>query len=107
MGAARRPSKDMKMVSSVWRCCPGGSEIVSGSFDNTLKVWRLADGSCEKTLQGHEDDCQLCGGAPRGGAGHLWLPVTRASRSGDWRTGAARRPPSKDTGSDVSCVAAL
>ena len=31
----------------------GSDRIVSGSRDNTLKVWRLADGSCEKTLQGH------------------------------------------------------
>ena len=33
----------------------GSDRIVSGSLDMTLKVWRLADGSCEKTLQGHGD----------------------------------------------------
>ena len=26
---------------------------VSGSWDSTLKVWSLADGSCPRTLQGH------------------------------------------------------
>ena len=32
----------------------GSDRSVSGSHDDTLKVWRLADGSCEKTLQGHK-----------------------------------------------------
>ena len=31
----------------------GSGRIVSGTRDKTLKVFRLADGSCEKTLQGH------------------------------------------------------
>ena len=31
----------------------GSDRSVSGSSDKTLKVWRLADGSCEKTLEGH------------------------------------------------------
>ena len=31
----------------------GSDRSVSGSHDDTLKVWRLADGNCEKTLQGH------------------------------------------------------
>ena len=42
------------MLSPVWRCCPGGERVVSGSNDDTLKVWRLADGSCETILQGHK-----------------------------------------------------
>ena len=41
----------MSIVSRGW---PGGERIVSGSDDSVLKVWRLEDGSCEKTLQGHK-----------------------------------------------------
>ena len=42
-------------VSQVDCCCfsPDGSLVLSGSFDNTLKVWRTHDGSLVNTLQGH------------------------------------------------------
>ena len=32
----------------------GSDRSVSGSHDDTFKVWRLADGSCETILQGHK-----------------------------------------------------
>ena len=47
--------------------------IVSGSFDKTLKVWRLDDGSCEKTLQGHGNFVRCVAVLPGGGADRLWL----------------------------------
>ena len=42
-------------VSQVVCCCfsPDGSLVLSGSYDNTLKVWRTHDGSLVNTLQGH------------------------------------------------------
>ena len=39
-------------VTQVWCCCfsPDGSTILSGSDDNTLKLWRTRDGSLINTL---------------------------------------------------------
>ena len=32
---------------------PDGRRVVSGSLDNTLKVWDVATGECLATLEGH------------------------------------------------------
>ena len=32
---------------------PDGRRVVSGSEDNTLKVWDVATGECVATLEGH------------------------------------------------------
>jgi WD40 repeat protein len=34
---------------------PNGDFIVSGSFDRTIKVWRVSDGALIRTLTGHID----------------------------------------------------
>ena len=34
---------------------PDGKMVVSGSMDNTLKMWDLETGQCRATLEGHED----------------------------------------------------
>lgn len=34
---------------------PDGKYIVSGSWDNTIKVWRTKDGKLIRTLKGHRN----------------------------------------------------
>ena len=36
---------------------PDGRRVVSGSKDNTLKVWDVATGECVATLKGHSGAC--------------------------------------------------
>ena len=45
-------------VTQVKCCCfsPDGATILSGSDDNTLKLWRTRDGSLINTLNGHTSD---------------------------------------------------
>ena len=42
-------------ITQVFCCCfsPDGSTILSGSDDDTLKLWRTRDGSLINTLNGH------------------------------------------------------
>ena len=42
-----------KAVMSV-ALSPDGKSLVSGSFDNTVKVWNLSDGTCTSTLKVRE-----------------------------------------------------
>ena len=34
---------------------PDSLHVVTGSYDKTARVWRLADGSLVRTLEGHSD----------------------------------------------------
>ena len=54
----RKPHFHVRSDVSQLKCCcfsPDGSLVLSGSWDNTLKVWRTHDGSWVSTLQGHTD----------------------------------------------------
>jgi hypothetical protein len=35
---------------------PEGRQIVSGSYDNTVRVWDAATGDCQQTMKGHTGD---------------------------------------------------
>lgn len=35
---------------------PYGDRVATGSFDKTAKIWSVEDGSCLKTLWGHEKE---------------------------------------------------
>ena len=34
---------------------PDGTKVVSGSGDQTVRIWDAVTGECEQTLQGHSD----------------------------------------------------
>ncbi|KAF5841762.1 WD40-repeat-containing domain protein [Dunaliella salina] len=61
--------KDVRSVAFT----PDGATLVSGSFDNTIKLWDVASGSCRATLEGHtkrvrsvavsKDGCTLVSGS--------------------------------------------
>ena len=35
---------------------PDGKQLVSGSLDNTMRLWDAATGACVKTLEGHRGE---------------------------------------------------
>jgi len=41
-------------INAIASLC-GGTRLVSGSTDKTVKIWNVEDGSCIKTLEGHSD----------------------------------------------------
>ena len=48
------------------RFSPDGTKVVSASCDKTLRLWDVATGECEQTLQGHSDDVNSAGFLPDG-----------------------------------------
>jgi WD40 repeat protein len=52
-------------VSSVCMS-PDGSQIISGSYDKTVKVWDASTGSCLHTLEGHGSDVTSVCMSPNG-----------------------------------------
>jgi len=53
------------LINAIASFC-GGTRLISGSQDQTVKIWNVEDGSCIKTLEGHTelvwDVCVLVGG---------------------------------------------
>ncbi|MBX7211955.1 MAG: pentapeptide repeat-containing protein [Verrucomicrobiaceae bacterium] len=45
---------------------PDGQQVLSGSDDNTLKLWDARSGQCRLTLQGHKDSVSACAWSPDG-----------------------------------------
>ncbi len=82
---------------------PNGQYLVSGSGDNTVKIWRVSDGTEERTLYGHTGSVNSVAFSPNG---HYL-----ASGSGDrtiklWRVldGALVRYYDQETGTGVLSV---
>eukprot|EP01052_Picozoa_sp_SAG31_P041504 SAG31_NODE_6311_length_2070_cov_1.570269_1_plen_129_part_10 len=46
---------------------PSGGTLASGSTDNTIKIWRFADGALLRTLEGHSNDVKSVAFDPSGG----------------------------------------
>ena len=53
-------------VKSVVAMSPDGQTIVSGSGDNTIKVWNLDTGELLHTLEGHSDSVNSVAISPNG-----------------------------------------
>ncbi len=55
-------------TSSVSSCAfsPDGTQLLSGSLDNTLKLWDTASGTCLRTFEGHTGSVSSCAFAPDG-----------------------------------------
>ena len=56
----------------IWSCCEGfDNNMLSASYDRTIKIWNLSTGRCEFTLRGHNEwvssvDCNrniICSGS--------------------------------------------
>ena len=49
LGALRGHTKGVSWASF----SPDGLKVVSGSYDNTVRIWDAVTGECEQTLEGH------------------------------------------------------
>ena len=45
---------------------PDGTKIVSGSYDNTIKIWDANTGACLQTLTGHSGGVESVAYSPDG-----------------------------------------
>jgi len=47
-------------------CTPDGATLASSSWDNTVRLWRLSDGTCTAVLKGHTDSVLALAYTPDG-----------------------------------------
>ena len=65
---------------------PDGVTIVSGSADNTVRLWRAADGALLRTLEGHTDWMASVAVSPDGVAIEAPALGTERCGCGAWPT---------------------
>jgi len=55
-------------LNSINSCCffPNGRKLVSTSYDETVKVWNVSDGSLIMALEGHSESVNSCAVSPDG-----------------------------------------
>ena len=102
----------------MWSVCAlEGGRVASGSADATVRVWSVATGACERTLEGHGDVvrsvCALEGGRVASGSDDSTVRVWVSGASGviyrarpSWgslepRDGGRSRHPAREWGSAV------
>ena len=68
---------------------PDGRWIVTGSKDQTVKMWRVPDGPVERARAGHTGDVKGCGAGPDG----TWFMTLSGSDVAIWdaSTGLERK----------------
>ena len=98
---------------------PDGSQVASGSYDNTVRLWDVQTGECQHTLEGHSHRVTSVVFSPDGISSTMELPRTTAELSspdlnsgsrlvinGEWITWASERilwlPPEYRPGSWAS-----
>ena len=80
----RTNSKDTPGLVTAVALTPDGNTAVSGSADNTLRVWDVATGELLHTLEGHTGFSQSRGAHARRQHGRLRSVGTKPSAFGIW-----------------------
>jgi len=84
----------------VTRCVfsPDGTQVLSGSYDQTLKLWNVATGECHRTFSGHRSAVSSCVFSPDGthvlsGSHDKTLKLWNVATGECYRTFSGHRSP--------------
>ena len=65
-GSSCAPSRDTLTASTSVAFSPDGKHVLSGSMDNTIKLWDVASGQLLRTFEGHSDGVSSVAFSPDG-----------------------------------------